>query len=355
MEKIPVRQRIDNFKKFYKMELEDGPLVGFFLETYFPLKRYRGASTIPDDIISPKDIRVEEFREDYERLFRLHEDTGGDFIWTATPFWGLPWMEAIIGCDVYADHKTGSTRSVPPEDFMDEEDIREFDPKNPWVEKVGEFLSMLTETSHGRYPLGTTLMRGISDLLSALYGNPDFIYKLVEERDRQKEIAKKLTSIWIEFARYQIKRIPEFYGGVGAFFYNLWMPGKGTMLQEDASAMLSPKLFGEVIYPCICDIIKEFDSTVIHLHPSMYIPVEYLENTELSAVELHIDFGGPRAEELCPYYKKIIAKKPLIIWGDIREEDFDFIERNLDREGLALLPVVKGKNEAEDIWKRFKS
>ena len=82
--------------------------------------------------------------------------------------------------------------------------------------------------------------------------------------------------------------------------------------------------------------------------------MEFLISTPLDAIELHIDFGGPRAEELYPYYRKILEHKPLIIWGDLTGEDLEFISRKLDRRSLALLPVVESRRQAEEIWGRFK-
>ncbi len=126
-------------------------------------------------------------------------------------------------------------------------------------------------------------------------------------------------------------------------------------MQEDASALMSPELFGSFIAPAIHQMAGSFDTSVIHLHPSSYIPVEFLIETPLSAVELHIDFGGPRAEDLFPYYRKILDRKPLIIWGDLSFEDLDFIAAKLDRQALALLPVVASLEQAEGIWGMFKT
>jgi hypothetical protein len=149
--------------------------------------------------------------------------------------------------------------------------------------------------------------------------------------------------------------IPGFHGGTGSFYYGVWLPGEGVWLQEDASALMSPELFGSFVAPAIAQMARSFDTSVIHLHPSSYIPVEYLIETSLSAVELHIDFGGPSAEELFPYYRKILDHKPLIIWGDLTVEDLDFIATKLDHQALALLPVVDSLEQAEGIWGKFKT
>jgi 5-methyltetrahydrofolate--homocysteine methyltransferase len=354
VERLSVEQRVQGFKRFFAMDNSEGPLVGFFRETYYPLKRYRTESFLPGGRLTPDSIDVEAFLPEYERLFRLHDETAGDFIWSAAAFWGIPWMEAMAGCTVVADHETGSSRSEKPECQPRLEQIPEFDTNDPWVQKALEFLGALDRRSRGRYPLATTLMRGISDLLAALYGNPDFLFALMDRPVEMRPVVDKLTELWIKFARAQLDRIPQFHGGTGSFYYAVWLSGKGVWLQEDASALMSPELFEQFIAPAIHRIAGNFDTSVIHLHPSTYIPVEHLVRTPLDAVELHIDFGGPRAEELYPYYRRILDHKPLIIWGDLTPEDLDFVARKLDRRALALLPVVDSRQQAEEIWSRFK-
>ena len=45
------------------------------------------------------------------------EEAGGDFIWAASSFWGIPWIEAALGCDIFASHETGSIHAETPADF----------------------------------------------------------------------------------------------------------------------------------------------------------------------------------------------------------------------------------------------
>ena len=354
MEKLSIEQRVQGFKRFFDMSNSEGPLLGFFRETYYPLKRYRTETFLPGGALTPALIEVEAFLPEYERLFRLHEEAEGDFLWGAAAFWGIPWMEALVGCPVIADHTTGSSRSEKPKQLLGPDDIPAFDRDDPWAQKAVEFLQALVGQSGGRFPLATTLMRGISDLLAAVYGSPDFLFALMDRPREMKRVVRKLTDLWIAFARSQLEVIPDFYGGTGSFYYEAWLPGKGVWLQEDASALMSPELFGEYIAPAVHEIAGSFDCSVIHLHPSTYIPVEHLVEAPLSAVELHIDFGGPRAEELYPYYRRILDHKPLIIWGDLTPEDLNFVARKLDRQALALLPVVASREQAEEIWSRYK-
>jgi hypothetical protein len=122
VEKLSIEERVAGFKRFFAMSNTEGPLVGFFRDTYYPLKRYRTESFLPEGEILPEDLEVDLFIPEYERLFQLHDETAGDFLWSAAAFWGIPWMEALTGCGVVADHTTGSSRSQVPTDFQGAED-----------------------------------------------------------------------------------------------------------------------------------------------------------------------------------------------------------------------------------------
>ena len=84
-----------------------------------------------DGLYKAEDLDVEMFMDQYERLYSLYEDYSGEFIWSGAAFWGVPWMEAIAGCQVFADYETGSSRSLPPVCFRTAEDIPGLSADNP--------------------------------------------------------------------------------------------------------------------------------------------------------------------------------------------------------------------------------
>ena len=150
----------------------------------------------------------------------------------------------------------------------------------------------------------------------------------------------------------QIERIPEYHGGIGSFYYNAWAP-KGTIWhQEDAAALLSPALFEQFIKPFDDEIVAAFDGCIMHQHSTGYVPVEHYLEMDFTALELHIDNGGPSAEALFDTHRMILEKKPLIIWGDIPERDLDWIFSKLPAQGLAVITVVESPQQAEAIWTR---
>ena len=298
---------------------------------------------------------MEQFLDDTDRLYQMHEEAGGDFVFSGAPFLGLPWIEASLGCGVVADHNSGSTRSTPPEGFAANPVTPTFSEDNPWVAKMLEFIPALQTRSAGRYPVGVTLMRGISDLLSALYGAQDFVFRMNDEPEEVRRVISQLTEYWIAFGRSLLAHLPPFHGGTGAFFYSLWCPGETIWLQEDAIALLSPALYEQFILPADLRIAQCFENAIIHLHPTRFIPSRQLISSNLAAIELHSDHDGPRAETLEQHYRTVLGSKPLLIWGDLTDADLDFIFSRLPHHGLAVNVVVASRKEARVIWDRVMS
>ena len=349
--RIPLSERLDRLSLWLRLQ-NDRPLLGFTLGSYYPLHRYRhGARRIPNGAVVTEDIHVADYLDETDDLFNLHEEAGGDLIFSAAPFWGLPWLEASLGCGVVADHTVGSTRSTPPPGFAQNPRVPDFSETNPWVAKMLEFIPALVERSGGRYPVGVTLMRGVADLLSALYGGEHFVLRMIDEPEEVHAVVAALTRYWIAFGRCLLERLPLFHGGTGSFLFSLWCPGKMIWTQEDAAALLSPALYEKFIYQADCEIARAFDCTAMHLHPSRFVPVRQLMASGTNIIELHIDHDGPRAETLEKHYRTILSDKPLLIWGDVTEADLDFMFSQLPHRGLAVNIVASSVDAAHELWR----
>jgi hypothetical protein len=351
--RFPIADRLDLAARWFDLT-NPRPLLGFFLDSQYPLRRYRGASRrLRDGPVRPGDVVPEDYLEDEERLRLAHEEAGGDLVFSPSPFFGLPWVEAALGCGVIADFTTGSTRSVPPRGFAGPSSIPAFSEGDPWVAAMLSFLPLLERRFSGRCPVGVTLMRGISDLLSALYGGERFIERMVDEPDEVAETADRLAEFWIAMARCLLDRIPLFHGGTGSFFYNLWCPGRTIWMQEDASALLSPGLYGRLVHPAFRRLAGAFEHSIVHLHPSRFMPVDWLLEDPVSALELHVEVGGPTVPALLPVHRRILERKPLLVWGAFSEDDLELMVRALPHRGLALAMIVESPQAAERAWRRY--
>ena len=351
--KKSIEERVDQFKRLYTMA-NPRPLLGFFCESEYPLHRYPASKSLPEGrSLTPEDFPVAPYVEDSCRLFEQHEQCGGDFIYAASAFWGIPWIEAAIGCPIVADHTTGSISSRHPDVSSESIKIPEYSDDNPWVRKMGEFLEDLSSNSRGRFPLGTTRLRGVSDLLTALFGTESLVFQMMENPRSIAETAEKLADWIIRIAQYQIERIPEYHGGIGSFYYHLWAPRGTVWLQEDATALLSPKLCSTFIAPHFGNICDSLENVILHVHPSGFVPWDMFLSAPLRLCEMHIDEGGANAKNLLEQYKEVLKKMPLLIWGRLSDEDFETIFCRLPPQGVAVMAVVSSPEEAEQIGKKW--
>ncbi|NOY79422.1 MAG: hypothetical protein GXP31_00305 [Kiritimatiellaeota bacterium] len=345
-------ERVERFRRFYRRE-NSRPLLGFFLGSEYPLKRYPSAATLPaDHPLVPADFEPRALAADSARLFVDHEACGGDFIWSGTAFWGVPWLEAALGCPLYADPVGGSISTRPPANFIAAGELPEFEPQSPWIRLAARCFEALTLHGGGpSWPVGTTRMRGISDLLSALYGPEEFVLTMLDRPREIEAVCERLTRFWIAFARCQSEWIPAFHGGVGSFYYNAWAPAGTVWGQEDAAALLSPGLFDHFIRPCIERMVRALPHVIVHLHPSGYIPVAPLLELGVSALELHVDVGGPGTEALIPLQKRILERSPLFISGRLTAVEIRRLFDVLPGQGLAVQAMVDTPQEAWRLWR----
>ena len=347
-----VEDRVERFKAFHRRE-NARPLFGFFKGSEYPLFRYPFSQTLHQGVpLRPDDFDIPAFVADSERLFLEHESCGGDFIYSASAFWGIPWLEAALGCPLFANHATGSIYCEQPPGF-DPAALPAFSRDNPWPRLMVEMLEALAVRSAGRFPLATTRMRGVADLLSALYSADAFVYALFDKPDEIKRVARHITEFFIQFGQLQLEHIPAFHGGMGSFYYHAWMPPGTVWHQEDAAALLSPDLYAEFIEPYDRRIVAAFPHVVMHQHSTGFVPTDKYLDMGMSVLELHIDSGGPSAEALYERHLAILRQRPLIIWGDIPKADLDWLFSKLRPQGLAIITVVNSPDQARALWRTY--
>jgi hypothetical protein len=321
-------------RAFWGCEAVERPLVGVSRYAYFPLEDFDlGVEAGP---FLPEMLDPESLLPQYERMFADGGLYMGDFLWAASPLWGLPWLEAIIGCpvEVSKDYATLWARHCYP-DLGAVPDLRLF-PDNPWFQKLLEFTRLLARHSQDLYPLATPLLRGPVDLLAALVGSEQLVLATYDIPERVQQLAEQCAEIFVAVARAQFDLLPPFHGGYSQL-QHIWAPGSTVMTQQDAALFFTPKKYRELLLPADRLILKSFEYTIMHLHSTVLHTLDdLLALDELACLQIVVDPAGPPVEALLPTFKKVQACKPLVIFADLNARELDLILNTLSPRGLCV-------------------
>jgi DNA-binding FadR family transcriptional regulator len=353
-----LEERLSLHRAFWAREKQSRPLASFRVGDFFFSRHFKAAQTLlePDKLITPEMLDVASFLPDYDRMFQESEVTGQDGFWTAEPFTGIPWMEAILGCPIRAGRESFTSRPLQGSPAEVLEKVR-FDPENPWLEKYLEFISALVQHSRGRYPVGMPIMRGPTDMLGALLGQQEMVMALMQEDPAVlRSLIERVTRAFLSVIEAQNRLVPPFHGGSSLGFYHAWAPGPSIWFQDDLSAILSPKLYREFFLDAARLILSGYVYTAFHLHPSSFFILDELLSLEnLRVIEVNKDIGRPSVKEMLPVLSKIMETRGLILWGDLTIEDLEVVKRALPCRGLCFHVVAPSVEEAEEKSKYIKN
>ncbi len=351
-----INQKLMLHHAFWNRETLKRPLVSFQVGDYFVSKRIRAAQHLLIDgkKIAPEMLNVDSLLEDFERMYQESCQTGQDAFWVAEPFSGMPWMEAIFGCEIYGTKSSFISR--PRIDSAQDLKRIQFDPENPWFEKYLEFVKKLNKLSAGRFPIGQPIMRGASDVIGALLGQTELVYALMEEPEIMKEAFFKVMNALRSVIKSQWDVAPDFHGGYSMGFYHVWCPGKCIWFQEDLSALLSPQIYNGFLREPDASVCKGYDYAAVHLHPASFFVLDtYMQMDGLKAIQINKDVGGPSVKEMLPKFQKVLTKKNLIIFGDLDEEEIDCVLEELPRKGTFLNITAPTVERAKELMEHIES
>ncbi len=346
--RLSIEERLRLHRDFWERREMARPLAAYWTSRDFFLSKHFKAARhllVSGKIITPDMLVVDDFLPDYERLFQESETIGQDAFWTAEPYTSIPWMEAMLGCEVAGSPDAFITKHLL--DSPEKIEAIEVRPDNPWLRKYLEFTEKLVTLADGRFTVGQPITRGPADMMGALLGQAEMVLAQADEPELMQRMFVKLAEIQRWIIKEQKKLVPPFHGGQALGFYHVWTPGPGVWYQEDLSTIMSPAMYREFLRPAEAVLTKGYDYTAIHLHPaSFFILDDLLENDWLKAIQVNKDVGGPSVPEMIPQFKKITARKNLIMWGDLTVDDLACLRDNLDPVGLFFFMVPKDYDEA---------
>ena len=340
-------------KAFVERTKVNRPLYGIHVLGSKYMKEYSETyKNIPHDReVEPEDIVIDDFLKDMDTFISKQEEVGGDLFYPAVPCMYIPWMEAIVGCPIFAGKDSFYAEPFINswDDFNGEIDLSS---NNKWFLKLIETKTALVEHLGSSYPIGSsTHLRGPIDMMSAAIGQSKFCLEMYDNPEKIKNLSRIYTDIFIRTAKRvnSIASKSKFEGYV-VNNYGVWTPYICQYFQDDALAFMSPKLYREFILKDHLKIDSSFDSTFFHVHPiSLFIIDELVKFPNLDVIEVNREPMGPSVEELLPTFKKIQENNKSLLLNfttvsfslELLEKEVKIACSNLSSEGLCIYISVK--------------
>ncbi|MFN8007550.1 MAG: hypothetical protein U0V70_11100 [Terriglobia bacterium] len=279
--------------------------------------------------------------EEYDRLAGMHEQIGDDFLVTAEPLLGVPWLEAMVGCPIHISSTGGmAAKPVPSAETIQSLSVSA---DNPWLEASLNFLKTAAGHAAGRYPVSVGHLRGPTDILFAMLGSELFFLSFYDQPEKIRTLAHMAAHAWTEAVRAQSSVVPLYHGGYVLRWFGLWAPQPTVWYQEDASTMISGEMYRDLFLAATREAMI-LPYTTFHLHsPSLHIVDLILEANlpNLRAFNINMDPAGIPIEQAIPILQRIQARqKALILSKDLYEnftlEEYREILNGLSPRGLCV-------------------
>jgi hypothetical protein len=343
--------KIERYRAFWNRSDVRRPLVGFTCVGWFPFGEFAACRSLPPDLpLDPAQVNPAAFLDDHLRILREGETMDDDLIRGACPGQvAIPWLPAALGSPlrVLPDSILGQERSLPWPDAL----AVRLDPDHPWLRKYLEFADALVELSAGRFPVSHSAELGPTDLHALLRGATQSLLDLTDSPEESGQILRRGGEWLREFTAAFWRRAPLFANGYFDAQYSLWSPGPIVRMQEDATAVYSPRLYRQFVQPVDRMLARHFASNFIHLHStSLFLLDAILEIEEIQCYEINNDALGPPVAQIVPHLQKIQAHgKPLLVRGSFTPEELRLVMDTLEPRGLFLNIMVRNLAETEAL------
>jgi hypothetical protein len=232
--------------------------------------------------------------------------------------------------------------------------------ENPWTRKLLELIQRLIEHSQGRYQVSPTLMRGPTDILAAMRGATPFALDFVDTPELVRPALHQCARIWREAAQAQLDLIPPSSGGYIALEWVLrtWAPDKLIWLQEDAMALLSPKLYRDFVLPIDMELSSLFPCVAFHMHSTALWAIDELVQVPgINVLELNMEDAVCDEPGTFTGWHKIQEHKPLVMWRTYDAGLPAFLARvfrEFPARGLVIQVTVHNAEEARQVENEFR-
>lgn len=228
-----------------------------------------------------------------------------------------------------------------------------FDEGSRWWQVTEATLRECARLGRGKYVVGCPDYVENFDVLASLRDAQTLLVDLIARPDWVQQKIGEINQIWFDVYQRTYDIIKQDDGGACFGAFRLWGPGKTAKLQCDASAMISPEMFGQFVMPALTEQCEWLDHSMYHLdgtqamcHLDALLDIDALDAIEWTP-QAGIEGGGHA--RWYPLYKRILdAGKSLQVVGPSTDEIRPLLD-TIGGKGVYVLTEFSSMEESERV------
>jgi len=261
---------------------------------------------------------------------------------------------AYLGCTPHIEEDTVwfEAKESLPWDEVRKLALRD---ENPWWRTTRDLTIQAAERGRGEFFVSITDLNAVLNILGSLRGTETLLMDLMDHPGEVKDACARITEIW--FSCYDaLLHITQRHVEGCATWMGVWFPGRGSDVQCDFSAMISPEMFEEFVVPHLQEQCRRLDYSIYHWDGPGEIPhLELLlDIPELDGIQWVPGAGNPGvgSPKWFPLYRRIQEKGKLLVLQGMAKEDVEHVIDELSPEGLLISTACDSEGEARGLLRK---
>lgn len=266
-----------------------------------------------------------------------------------TPYLGPGSLGTFLGA--IPEFEMGTVWYEPCYDDICKADII-FDKSSRWWNWTLKFINMALQKGKGKYLVEMPDLCENLDTIAAIVGTQPLLYHLYDYPEEVHRLQKKILPVWFNVFETLYQLIKDEDGGMCFGFFGIWAPGRMAKLQCDFSAMISPDMFSEFVFPYLKEQSDKLDYALYHLdgpgelpHLEQILSIDSIQALQWVPLPGIYDPGDPYWDTL---YRRILdAGKALHLSMSVESVE-PFIKR-MGKKGILIRTNPKSDKQAYEI------
>lgn len=265
-------------------------------------------------------------------------------------------VAAYLGCKTTVMPDTVWFEAEPPWTWEQIQSAT-VDPENAWWKASLRMTKAAVERGRNNWYVEVPDLGATMSIIDSLRGTERLLMDLLESPDEVKRGADHILSKVMECYDASLRLTQRYVSGSMSWM-GIWNPGRGSDVQCDFSAMISPDQFGEFVVPHLREQCRLLDhrQSIYHWDGPGQIPHldHLLSIPELGGIQWIPGAGqeGPGSLKWLPLYKRIQAAGKLLVLQWLSPHEIEPLMRELSPKGLLMSAGCATEDEARDLLRK---